>query len=324
MVLPLMSFIGLSRAWQIFKLELGTNRCSNRIFAKLPRELRDKIYTELAIAATTGFASDKLNMRYQRALDIGGNRVVEPIGLAGLQPLHYFDDDYMGSTFVNEYIRTLYELVHVSIAHVNDIPSCLGKDCFKTNAVPSQHIRKLTVVLSLHTINAETGRPRPRLNEATASSHLYASAVGKLQPLKTLSYKSAVIDIVVKGDNVGTAQKFELALADFMYDMTDLGYKIFTRHAASKYGTVFDFRLHLSREELNSLLQNNVATVSTPFWRNSTMLTPSAGLNAATLMSALSYTEGDTMDRTRSAVKIGYTELGMHGRNMQPIYDRVG
>ena len=134
-------------------------------------------------------------MRFEGVLNAEKRRIVKARSHESVKEAHYFSDDYMGTEFVTELVETLYEMTALSIPHVDDLKECLQKDSFGTNVMPSQHVRSVTIQLSLHTLHAKRACTQPRQNEAHVERREYVRAVGKLQVLKALAYKSACIDI---------------------------------------------------------------------------------------------------------------------------------
>jgi hypothetical protein len=233
-----------SRAWQ-----LG---CATNILRSLPQEIRDMIYKE--ILGPSG-NNDVGHWRFE--------------GGAFADFHHYFDKKYMGTEFVTELSKIFHSEKKFVLRHPGELEGLLSYDRFDSDCKPYEHIRFITVDVSLNLYSISTGKTRdwssPKFR--TPLKQHFLVAVKGLYNLRRLQKAAPILLLRIDCREHNAGPKFAEVLVPLVYELKNKGWvvKVQGKYASKQSDekwTALDFNYDIVKKEWDKKIKTDSAFVS--------------------------------------------------------------
>jgi len=242
---------------------------ANNILRRLPNELKNMIYEELVhihqrVDVEMGdYRHSTRSIRYRYGSDSAS---FPPLATEDYP--HYFHLTYMGTTFATGLSAVFHSVAKFSIKHQEDLPGLLSKERFGTTIVPSEHIRLITINVSLEGFNISTGETWPWAishYEFPLKKH-FLKAVERLKIMLTVPCKrGSKLCLRVDCRQHNPSRKFAEVLFPLVYDLKDKGWLIQVEGHGympkDEQRVIQDFDYQISREEWKKRASSNSAFV---------------------------------------------------------------
>jgi len=242
---------------------------ANNILRRLPNELKNMIYEELVhihqrVDVEMGdYRHSTRSIRYRYDSDSASFPL-----LAIEDYPHYFHLTYMGTTFATGLSAVFHSVARFSIKHQEDLSGLLSKERFGTTIVPSEHIRLITINVSLEGFNISTGVTRPWATphyEVPLKQH-FMKAVEHLKIMRTVPCKrGSKLCLRVDCRQYEPSRKFAELLFPLVHDLKDKGWLVqvqgYGYKPEHKQRVIQDFEYQISRDEWKSRARSDSAFV---------------------------------------------------------------
>jgi hypothetical protein len=257
--------IALRRAAERYAQEWNA-KVAQCVMSRLPRELRDNVYINLFQLLPT-----KLFRRigshkacHTRHGDSSPHKLYDKPDYP-----HYFDPAYIRTAFVTELAEVYHSNASFYIKHQSDLARFLRYDAFGGMCIPGNHVRSLSVRLSLDASDPDTGARSCTCESCDPtyvyrSRSIYISEVAKLDILKeNRLQEGSRLSIQVTSDALQTARKFEEALVPLVYSLRRNGWRVVVASSCRSVRRI-RYEYKISEEDWKKKIAENSAFVSCP------------------------------------------------------------
>jgi hypothetical protein len=185
---------------------------------------------------------------------------------------HFFQSEYMGTTFVTELSERFHEDRNFNLQHPGELEGFLSTDRFGTLCEPAVFVRSISIDLSLELFNVRTGNCRgwssPKFD--TPLKQHFVAALRGLEHLKSLAQKNKgvrhTLHLRVDCETRGHGSKFAEVLGPLYYDLKGQDWNIvidgrYTDGRPRAQLTARDFDYNMTRAEWTKKIRNNTAFV---------------------------------------------------------------
>jgi hypothetical protein len=175
----------------------------------------------------------------------------------------YFDLAFMGTDFVNELSAAFHREKSFVVQHPAELAGFLKEDRFASGCIPAEHIRSITIDISLRAYNTFLGQFRSWTSpkyRAPLQQH-YLASVTDLRSLRLMRKKNgARIVFRVVCDQIEDNYKFAQVLVPWVYELKKAGCIVEVEGSRSKPGvaaTIYDYGI--PRSDWEKRIQDNSA-----------------------------------------------------------------